>query len=63
VFDVREPREALAARMSAALAQIYDDAATSGAQAILIVGHCDAFDSVLGIRLKNTETHVLEVTQ
>lgn len=61
-FQIRESHESLRLRLTAALTDIYKDAAAAGAASILIVGHCDAFESVLKYRLKNTETYVIEVT-
>lgn len=61
-FEIRESHETLKMRISSTLADIYKESMAARASQILIVGHCDAFDSVLGIRLKNAETYVINVT-
>jgi broad specificity phosphatase PhoE len=61
-FGSRESDKALQLRIQTTLEEIYRDAASVGAEKILIVGHCEAFHSVLSIRLQNAEIHVLEVT-
>lgn len=60
-FPTRESLEDLRRRVASTLSEIYENARLQNAKQILIVGHCDAFDSVLGLRLKNTETHVIDV--
>ena len=61
-FEIREPHDALKKRVMAAFEEIYVHAGAARATKILIVGHCDAFDSALGVRLKNTELYERFVT-